>query len=57
MYSCPFQKPRHLSVAIDKFNYNIFYDSLVGGVINFKSSDYVRVNGYFIFDQINFLLG
>lgn len=29
MYTCPVNKPRHLSVAIDKFNYKIFYTKLV----------------------------
>jgi hypothetical protein len=29
LYSCPSRKPRHLSVAIDKFNYKIFYTKLV----------------------------
>ena len=46
MYSCPMQKARHLSVAIDKFNYKMFYYKLIGGVLNFKTSHFVRVNGY-----------
>ena len=46
MYSCPFAKARHLSVAIDKFNYKMFYYKLIGGVLNFKTSHFIRVNGY-----------
>jgi hypothetical protein len=32
MYSCPMH-PRHLSVAIDKFNFYLPYKALVGGVL------------------------
>lgn len=46
MYSCPSDRPRHLSVAIDKFNYKIFYTKLIGGVLNFKTSHFIQVNGY-----------
>ena len=46
MYSCPFFKARHLSVAIDKFNYKMFYYKLIGGVLNFKTSHFLHVNGY-----------
>jgi hypothetical protein len=46
MYTCPFSKARHLSVAIDKFNYKMFYYKLIGGVLNFKTSHFIRVNGY-----------
>lgn len=46
MYSCPKHKPRHLSVAIDKYNYKMFYFKLVGGVLNLRTSHFVRVNGY-----------
>ena len=46
MYSCPLERPRHLSVAIDKFNYKIFYTKLIGGVLNFKTSHFIQVNGY-----------
>ena len=46
MYSCPFYKPRHLSVAIDKYKYKMPYAKLIGGVLNFKSELYLRVNGY-----------
>lgn len=46
LYSCPQAKPRHLSVAIDKFKYKIFYYRLIGGVLNFRVHHFVRVNGY-----------
>ena len=44
-YSCPFT-PRHLSVAIDKFNYTLPYDYLVGGVFAIKTTHYRYINGY-----------
>ncbi len=40
------QKARHLSVAIDKYKYRMLYSELVGGVLNFKVSQFLRVNGY-----------
>ncbi|CAF0819101.1 unnamed protein product [Brachionus calyciflorus] len=46
LYSCPSAKPRHLSVAIDKFKYKIFYYRLIGGVLNFKIYHFVKANGY-----------
>ncbi len=46
MYSCPFYKPRHLSVAIDKYKYKMAYYRLIGGVLNFKPTHFVSVNGY-----------
>lgn len=45
MYSCP-KRPRHLSVAINKFKYKAFYAKLIGGVLNFKTKHYIKANGY-----------
>ncbi|XP_076357697.1 beta-1,4-N-acetylgalactosaminyltransferase bre-4-like [Tachypleus tridentatus] len=45
MYSCP-QLPRHLSVAVDKFNYTLPYSYLVGGVFALKTKHFLQVNGY-----------
>ncbi|XP_076373802.1 beta-1,4-N-acetylgalactosaminyltransferase bre-4-like isoform X2 [Tachypleus tridentatus] len=45
MYSCP-QFPRHLSVAVDKFNYTLPYSYLVGGVFAIKTNHFIEVNGY-----------
>ena len=45
MYSCP-KRPRHLSVAIDKFNYKFYYTKLIGGVLSFKVAHYILANGY-----------
>jgi hypothetical protein len=46
MYSCPKYKPRHLSVAIDKYNYKIAYYNLIGGVLNFNNLNFIQINGY-----------
>lgn len=46
MYSCPSSRPRHLSVAIDKFKYKNYYAKLIGGVLNFKTRHYILANGY-----------
>lgn len=45
MYSCP-PFPRHLSSAVDKFNYNLPYDYLVGGVLAISKEHYFKINGY-----------
>ncbi|RWS07990.1 beta-1:4-N-acetylgalactosaminyltransferase bre-4-like protein, partial [Dinothrombium tinctorium] len=41
LYSCP-SVPRHMSVAIDKFNYSY----LVGGVFSISKKHFILVNGY-----------
>ncbi|XP_067123759.1 beta-1,4-N-acetylgalactosaminyltransferase bre-4-like [Centruroides vittatus] len=45
MYSCP-QTPRHMSVAVDKFNYTLPYSLLVGGVLAINTDHLLLVNGY-----------
>ena len=45
MYSCP-TYPRHLSVAIDKFQFYLPYAALVGGVLAMRRQHYLLVNGY-----------
>lgn len=45
MYSCP-PSPRHMSVAIDKFNYTLPYQMLVGGVFAIKREHFLKVNGF-----------
>ncbi|BFZ25366.1 hypothetical protein BsWGS_28405 [Bradybaena similaris] len=45
MYSCT-EQPKHMSIGIDKFQYILPYDGLVGGVLMFKTEQFVLVNGY-----------
>ncbi|CAF0810330.1 unnamed protein product [Rotaria sp. Silwood1] len=45
MYTCPLY-PRHLSVAIDKFDFYLPYPELVGGVLAMRREHYILVNGY-----------
>ncbi|CAF1235389.1 unnamed protein product [Adineta ricciae] len=45
MYSCPIN-PRHLSVAVDKFQFYLPYPELVGGVLAMRREHYLLVNGY-----------
>ncbi len=45
MYTCSSLYPKHLSVAIDKFNYILPYNYLVGGVFSIQKSQYYLVNG------------
>ena len=46
IYSCPDKSPIHYSIIVDKFDYRKSYPILVGGVIAFRTSDYLMVNGY-----------
>ena len=48
LYTCS-KNPRHLSAAVDKFNYALPYPSLVGGVLSIKVNQYQELNGLFIF--------
>ncbi|XP_052809114.1 beta-1,4-N-acetylgalactosaminyltransferase bre-4-like [Mya arenaria] len=45
MYTCS-ENPRHMSPAVDKFNYTMLYKSLVGGVLSFRGKHFTKVNGY-----------
>lgn len=45
MYACT-STPKHISVAIDKFNYLLPYGYLVGGVFSIKAEQYKLINGY-----------
>ncbi|KAK3773354.1 hypothetical protein RRG08_023234 [Elysia crispata] len=45
MYSCA-DMPKHMSIGIDKFNYHLPYDGLVGGVLMFRTEHFQQVNGY-----------
>ncbi|GFR87208.1 beta-1,4-galactosyltransferase 1 [Elysia marginata] len=45
IYSCV-EMPKHMSVGIDKFDYRLTYDQLVGGVLMFRTEHFQQVNGY-----------
>ncbi|CAF1284227.1 unnamed protein product [Rotaria sp. Silwood1] len=45
LYKCG-EKPRHMSVAVDKFHYRLLYSTLFGGVTAFSLSDFIGSNGY-----------
>ena len=44
-YGCP-TSPRHLSRAVDKFGYELPYDSIFGGVEMFLTNDFIKINGF-----------
>ena len=56
MYTCPQYRPRHLSVAIDKFRYQMLYTKLIGGVLNFKLEHFIKANGLITFFNNNKIL-
>ncbi|KAL3102938.1 hypothetical protein niasHT_025846 [Heterodera trifolii] len=45
LYSCP-EHPRHMSVAVDKFDYALPYAHIFGGVTAMTRKQFERVNGY-----------
>ena len=45
LYTCPDQ-PRHMSVAVDKFNYQLPYKGLFGGVSAISVQHFTLVNGF-----------
>uniref|UniRef100_A0A667YR19 Beta-1,4-galactosyltransferase n=1 Tax=Myripristis murdjan TaxID=586833 RepID=A0A667YR19_9TELE len=45
LYRC-FNKPRHLSVAIDKFNFMLPHPTVFGGVSSLSKDQFLKVNGY-----------
>lgn len=44
-YGCP-TSPRHMSVAVDKFNYRLPYSTIFGGVGAFTKDHFERINGF-----------
>ncbi|XP_074663053.1 beta-1,4-N-acetylgalactosaminyltransferase bre-4-like [Tubulanus polymorphus] len=47
LYLCPpIRRARHLTVAIDTFNYTLPYSQLVGGALVMRRIDFQRVNGF-----------
>ncbi|TWW54887.1 Beta-1,4-galactosyltransferase 1 [Takifugu flavidus] len=45
LYRC-FESPRHLSVAIDKFNFQLPYNTYFGGVSAMSKQQFLTVNGF-----------
>ncbi|XP_027130197.1 beta-1,4-galactosyltransferase 1-like isoform X2 [Larimichthys crocea] len=45
LYRC-FQNPRHLAVAMDKFNFQLPYGSFFGGVSSLSKSQFLKINGF-----------
>lgn len=45
LYTCP-EQPRHMSVAVDKFNYRLPYADLFGGVSAVSREQFRLVNGF-----------
>ncbi|KAJ0174766.1 hypothetical protein K1T71_009874 [Dendrolimus kikuchii] len=45
LYSCP-RQPRHMSVAIDHFNFMLPYADIFGGVSALTLEQFVKVNGF-----------
>lgn len=45
LYSC-FDNPRHLAVAMDKFRFQLPYQSFFGGVSSLSKEQYLAINGF-----------
>lgn len=46
IYTCPADHPKHLSVAIDKFNYKLPYLTNFGGVTAVTKEQFEAINGF-----------
>lgn len=45
LYRC-FDRPRHLAVAMDKFNFGLPYNTYYGGVSSLSKAQYIKINGF-----------
>ncbi|XP_068565588.1 beta-1,4-galactosyltransferase 1-like [Cebidichthys violaceus] len=45
LYRC-FDNPRHLAVAMDKFNFHLPYNGYFGGVSSLSKSQFLKINGF-----------
>uniref|UniRef100_A0A1I7ZD87 Beta-1,4-N-acetylgalactosaminyltransferase n=1 Tax=Steinernema glaseri TaxID=37863 RepID=A0A1I7ZD87_9BILA len=45
LYSCP-EQPRHMSVAVDKFQYKLPYGTIFGGITALTRAQVEKTNGY-----------
>ncbi|GLD54877.1 beta-1,4-galactosyltransferase 1-like protein [Lates japonicus] len=45
LYRC-FDNPRHLAVAMDKFNFQLPYNTYFGGVSSLSKDQYLKINGF-----------
>lgn len=45
LYRC-FDNPRHLAVAMDKFNFQLPYNNFFGGVSSLSKGQYLKINGF-----------
>ncbi|XP_054479390.1 beta-1,4-galactosyltransferase 1-like [Anoplopoma fimbria] len=45
LYRC-FDNPRHLAVAMDKFNFHLPYNAYFGGVSSLSKSQFLKINGF-----------
>ena len=46
LYYCNPNIARHISAGIDKYNYELPYDGLFGGVVALTKDQFERINGY-----------
>ena len=46
IYSCPYENPRHMSSAVNTFNYLLPYENIFGGVTSLTKEQMLKVNGY-----------
>ncbi|KAM4606160.1 beta-1,4-galactosyltransferase 1-like [Polymixia lowei] len=44
-YRC-YSEPRHMAVAMDKFQFSLPYKTYFGGVVSFSKDHYMKINGF-----------
>ncbi|VDM64476.1 unnamed protein product [Angiostrongylus costaricensis] len=46
LHHCPFKNPRHMAVAINKFNYKLFYKEMFGTSSALTANQFRKTNGF-----------
>uniref|UniRef100_A0A0K0DC55 Beta-1,4-N-acetylgalactosaminyltransferase bre-4 n=1 Tax=Angiostrongylus cantonensis TaxID=6313 RepID=A0A0K0DC55_ANGCA len=46
LHNCPFQNPRHMAVAVNKFGYKLAYERIFGASSALTAEQFRKVNGF-----------
>ncbi|XGW05308.1 hypothetical protein V3C99_016016 [Haemonchus contortus] len=46
LHVCPDENPRHMAVAVNKFNYKLYYEEMFGTSTAFTKDQFIKTNGF-----------